>query len=98
VTTSPQPRVGIYQCCVCHSALFDAATQFEYGTGAWPNFTQPISEPFIAIHTQPVGRKPGTRSAAPPAETISGSAWTPGRPPQATIEKSPEQPWTVRQR
>jgi peptide-methionine (R)-S-oxide reductase len=51
VTTSPQPPVGIYRCRVCHSALFDAATQFEYGTGAWPNFTQPVSEHVIAIHT-----------------------------------------------
>jgi peptide-methionine (R)-S-oxide reductase len=32
---------GIYTCAACGSALFDAATKFESGTG-WPSFTAPI--------------------------------------------------------
>lgn len=33
---------GIYRCICCDTALFDASTKFESGTG-WPSFYQPIS-------------------------------------------------------
>jgi peptide-methionine (R)-S-oxide reductase len=59
VTESPTPPPAIYRCRVCHSALFDDANQFEYGTGAWPNFTQPLSERVVTIRTQPVGAETG---------------------------------------
>ena len=35
-------RAGLYRCVCCDTALFDARTQFESGTG-WPSFWQPIS-------------------------------------------------------
>nr|WP_208414979.1 peptide-methionine (R)-S-oxide reductase MsrB [Rhizomicrobium palustre] len=33
---------GLYRCVCCETALFDARTKFESGTG-WPSFYRPIS-------------------------------------------------------
>lgn len=34
---------GLYRCVGCDTALFDASTQFDSGTG-WPSFWQPIAK------------------------------------------------------
>lgn len=34
---------GLYRCQACDTALFDATTQFDSGTG-WPSFWQPIAK------------------------------------------------------
>jgi peptide-methionine (R)-S-oxide reductase len=34
---------GLYRCPACDTALYDAATQFDSGTG-WPSFWQPIAK------------------------------------------------------
>ncbi|MEI7037320.1 peptide-methionine (R)-S-oxide reductase MsrB [Fulvimonas yonginensis] len=34
---------GLYRCVACDTALYDAATQFDSGTG-WPSFWQPIAK------------------------------------------------------
>jgi peptide-methionine (R)-S-oxide reductase len=45
----PQSK-GMYRCPGCNTALFNAATQFDSGTG-WPSFWQPIAKQNV-IETQ----------------------------------------------
>jgi peptide-methionine (R)-S-oxide reductase len=40
---------GLYRCAGCNTALFDAATQFDSGTG-WPSFWQPIAKQNVIEH------------------------------------------------
>ena len=40
---------GLYRCMACGTALYDAATQFDSGTG-WPSFWQPIARRNVVEH------------------------------------------------
>lgn len=40
---------GVFRCICCGTALFDAATKFESGTG-WPSFWQPIARENVSEH------------------------------------------------
>lgn len=41
---------GLYRCMACATALYDAATQFDSGTG-WPSFWQPITRRNVVEHS-----------------------------------------------
>jgi peptide-methionine (R)-S-oxide reductase len=41
--TWKEHRAGIYRCICCETALFNAQTKFESGTG-WPSFYEPIAK------------------------------------------------------
>ncbi|MHB1273453.1 MAG: peptide-methionine (R)-S-oxide reductase [Rhodanobacter sp.] len=48
---------GLFRCVGCNTALYDAATEFDSGTG-WPSFRQPIARSnVIPIHDSSFGWK-----------------------------------------
>ncbi|UGB37004.1 peptide-methionine (R)-S-oxide reductase MsrB [Frateuria soli] len=44
------PVPGLFRCLACDTALYDAATEFDSGTG-WPSFWQPIARQNIVEST-----------------------------------------------
>jgi peptide-methionine (R)-S-oxide reductase len=50
-----KPKNGVFRCICCGTALFDARTKFESGTG-WPSFWQPIArENIVDISDRTLG-------------------------------------------
>lgn len=45
-----EKRDGVYHCVACGTALFDADTKYESGSG-WPSFFKPISEAVVGETT-----------------------------------------------
>ncbi len=41
---------GVYRCVCCNTALFDAATKFDSGSG-WPSFWQPYQSDHVIVKT-----------------------------------------------
>ena len=41
--TTKNRQARLFRCAGCHTALYDAATEFDSGTG-WPSFWQPIDK------------------------------------------------------
>ena len=44
------PVPGLFRCLACDTALYDAATEFDSGTG-WPSFWQPIAKQNVVEST-----------------------------------------------
>ena len=44
---------GLFRCVACATALYDAATEFDSGTG-WPSFWQPIAKHNVIEHRDPM--------------------------------------------
>jgi peptide-methionine (R)-S-oxide reductase len=42
-------RDGLYRCVACDLALFESRAEFDFGTGCWPNFTEPVCADNIDI-------------------------------------------------
>jgi peptide-methionine (R)-S-oxide reductase len=80
-----QPRAVIYRCRICNSALFDGVSQFEYGTGAWPNFPQPVSEHVITVQTQLIGAQSGHEVRCATCMNYLGRLFSDG--PEPTAER-----------
>lgn len=85
MSASCQPPAAIYRCRVGRSALFDVATQLEYGTGAWPNCTRPLSEHVITIRAQPVGAETGHEVRCATRANYLGKLFSDG--PHSTAER-----------
>ena len=45
-----KPGIGLFRCAACATALYDAATEFNSGTG-WPSFWQPIAARNVLQHS-----------------------------------------------
>lgn len=44
-----KPGLGLFRCAACATALYDATTEFDSGTG-WPSFWQPIAARNVIQH------------------------------------------------
>ena len=71
---------GIFRCICCDTALFDAATKFDSGTG-WPSFYQPIAKENIIETTDTSLGMSRTKVTCRRCEGHLGHVFDDGPPP-----------------
>jgi peptide-methionine (R)-S-oxide reductase len=71
---------GIFRCICCDTALFDAATKFDSGTG-WPSFYQPIAKENIIETTDTSLGMSRTKVTCRHCEAHLGHVFDDGPPP-----------------
>ncbi len=71
---------GIFRCICCDTALFDAATKFDSGTG-WPSFYQPIAKENIIEEIDSTLGMTRTKISCRRCEAHLGHVFDDGPPP-----------------
>ena len=71
---------GVFRCICCDTALFDAATKFDSGTG-WPSFYQPIAKENIIEETDSTLGITRTKVSCRRCEAHLGHVFDDGPPP-----------------
>jgi peptide-methionine (R)-S-oxide reductase len=71
---------GVFRCICCDTALFDAATKFDSGTG-WPSFYQPIAKENVAEEIDSTLGITRTKVSCRRCEAHLGHVFDDGPPP-----------------
>ncbi len=72
--------LGVFRCICCDTALFDAATKFDSGTG-WPSFYQPIAKENVVEETDSTLGITRTKVSCRRCEAHLGHVFDDGPPP-----------------
>ena len=73
-------RAGVYRCICCDTALYDAATKFESGTG-WPSFWKPIARQNVVESRDFLIGVPRTAISCARCDAHLGHVFDDGPPP-----------------
>ena len=74
------PVPGLFRCLACDTALYDAATEFDSGTG-WPSFWQPIASRNVIESTDRMFGWERTAISCAGCDSHLGHVFTDGPPP-----------------